>query len=58
MDNNDLLSLLAEIKPELQCRIDHLAKTWPAPDILKTLHYNESLIRRIDNILQNDTQTI
>jgi hypothetical protein len=49
-----LLALLIDIKPELQSRIDQLNSAWPGGEVLLTLHKVEGLMRRIDEVIDNE----
>lgn len=49
---NQLLSLLHDIRPEIEARINGFVSAWPGREILCALHRNESLLRRIDDFVK------
>lgn len=53
-ENIRLKELLAEIKPQLQCRINSLTQCWPGPVISLELQRNVELMQKLDKAISRE----
>jgi len=50
-----LKSLLVDIRPDMQSRLEGFQQTWPAREVLTAVHRHEDFIRRIDKAIKELT---
>lgn len=50
VENENMKVLLLELLPEMESRVYDLRKAWPNPEVLTTLHRNETQIRKIKEL--------
>lgn len=51
-ENANLKALLADLLPDLECRVYSLTQVWPGKDVLCALHRNEGYVSKIKEILR------